>query len=345
MSNRGRRVLRSLITASALTVALAPAALAQTANGGGAAPARQTVASGQKAKVKGVVVARNADTFTVQDMNGAQVTIALTERTSIKTKGGFLGGGTRHAQAAITRGLNLEVEGRGDALGVLVAEKVRFDDSDLRTARTVEANIVPVEGRVGEAEGRIGEAEQNAGRMSGQLDELAALSNAARGGAVAAQETADRAVEGVRVANDRINALDDFTPAQSINVNFRNRSAVLTPDAKQTLDEVARFAQNAKGYVIEVKGFAYESRDKNANRRLSEQRAESVVRYLVEQHNIPVRRILTPFGYGNAQPVADNTTREGRAENRRAEVRVLVNRGLSQEAAPDHGKISAATRH
>jgi outer membrane protein OmpA-like peptidoglycan-associated protein len=345
MSKGGHQILRSLIAVAALVVVLAPVTSAQTTNDNAASPARQTIASGQKAKVKGVVVARNAETFTLQDMNGAQVTIALTDRTSIKTKGGFLSGGTRHAQTAITRGLNLEVEGRGDALGVLVAEKIRFNDTDLRTARTVEANIVPVESRVGEAEGRIGEAEQNAGRMSGQLEELAALSNAARGGAVAAQETADRAVEGVRVANDRINALDDFTPAQSINVNFRNRSAVLTPEAKQTLDDVARFAQNAKGYLIEVKGFAYESRDKGANRRLSEQRAESVVRYLVEHHNIPVRRILTPFGYGNAQPVADNTTREGRAENRRAEVRVLVNRGLSQEAAPDHSRISAATRH
>jgi len=344
MSNRGLSALKGLVAASALAVALAPVALAQTTNAGASTPSRQSVASGQKMKLKGVVVARSADTFTVQDANGAQVSVSLTDRTSVKTKGGFLGGGTRHAHAAITRGLNLEVEGRGDASGNLVAEKVRFDDTDLKTARTLEANIVPVESRVGEAEGRLGEAEQNAGRMSGQLEELSALSNAARGGAVAAQETADRAVEGVRVANDRIGALDDFTPAQSINVNFRNRSAVLTPEARQTLDELARYAQNAKGYLIEVKGFAYESRDKNANRRLSEQRAESVVRYLVENHNIPVRRILTPFGFGNAQPVADNTTREGRAENRRAEVRVLVNRGLSQEASPDHGKVSAATR-
>ncbi|HZI19397.1 MAG TPA: OmpA family protein [Pyrinomonadaceae bacterium] len=343
MRNGSRITLRGLVAASALALALSPAAPAQT-SGGASSPSRQSVAAGQKMKVRGVVVGRGADTFTVQDMSGAQVTVALTDRTSVKTKGSFLGGGTRYAQTAITRGLNLEVEGRGDALGVLVAEKIRFNDSDLRTARTVEANIVPVEGRVGEAEGRIGEAEQSAGRMSGQIEELAALSNAARGGAVSAQETADRAVEGVRVANDRINALDDFTPARSINVNFRNRSAVLTADAKQTLDEVATFAQGTTGYLIEIKGFAYESRDKNANRRLSEQRAESVVRYLVEHHNIPVRRILTPFGYGNSQPVADNTTREGRAENRRAEVRVLINRGLTQDAAQDHGKISAATR-
>src|SRR5205814_9256632 len=99
---------------------------------------------------------------------------------------------------------------------------------------------------------------------------------------------------------------------------------------------------DVNGYHIEVSGYAYESLDNNGNRQLSQQRAESVVRYLVENHNIPLRRILTPFGYGAMNPLADNTTREGRTENRRAEVRVLVNRGLSSSPG-DGTKVSAAT--
>ncbi|HYE13579.1 MAG TPA: OmpA family protein [Pyrinomonadaceae bacterium] len=336
--------LRTSVAALALALALAPAALAQEGSAQHTPTANTSVPSGQKTKLKGFVVSRGSDGFVVQDYNGARTHVVLTDRTSVKTKGGFFGGGTNYAATAITRGLNLEVEGRGDASGNLVAEKIRFGDSDLRAARTLEANVVPVEGRVGEAEGRLGAAEQNAQRMSGQVDELAAISNAARGGAVAAQEAADRAVEGVRVANDRIGSLDDYTPQQSITVNFKNRSAVLTPEAKQTLDQVAEYAKGAKGYLIEVTGYAYEWRDKATNRRVSEQRAESIVRYLVETHNIPVRRILTPFGYGNLNPVAENTTRDGRAQNRRAEVRVLVNRGL---AAPGYdanqSKVSAAT--
>ena len=90
-------------------------------------------------------------------------------------------------------------------------------------------------------------------------------------------------------------------------------------------------------------GYAYESKDKNVNRRLSEQRAESVVRYLVENHNVPLRRILTPFGYGAMNPLNENKTRDERAENRRAEVRVLVNRGLTGTPG-DGSKISAATQ-
>jgi outer membrane protein OmpA-like peptidoglycan-associated protein len=337
------RTLSSLVATCALALAVAPSALAQTGSGNTSSGARASVASGQKAKLKGAVVRRGSDSFVIQDANGAQTTVILNDRTSVKTKGGFLGGGTKYALTTVSRGLHVEVEGRGDASGNLVAEKVRFNDADLRAARTLEANIVPVENRVGTAEGRLGEAEQNAQRMSGQLEELAAVSNAAAGGAVAAQETADRAVQGVSVANERINAIDEYTPEQSINVNFKLRSAVLTPEAKTSLDQIAAFAKTAKGFLIEVTGYAYESKDKNVNRRLSEQRAESVVRYLVENHNVPIRRILTPFGYGALNPVSDNKTREGRAENRRAEVRVLVNRGLN--GTPGDGtKVSSATQ-
>ena len=335
------RTLRTFVGTCALALALAPAALAQDAQTTNTRTT--TVASGQKTKLRGAVVSSTGSSFVVQDdLSGAQTTVVVNDRTSIKTKGGFFGGGTKYAAANITRGLHVEIEGRGDGTN-LVAEKVRFTDTDLRTARTLEANIVPVEGRVGTAEGRIGEVEQNATRMSGQLDELAAVSNAAAGGAVAAQETADRAVQGVQVANERINSIDDYTPEQSIKINFKARSAVLTPDAKTSLDQVAEYAKNAKGYLIEVTGYAYESRDKNVNRRLSEQRAESVVRYLVENHNVPLRRILTPFGYGAMNPLNENKTRDERAENRRAEIRVLVNRGLT--GTPGDGtKISAATQ-
>jgi outer membrane protein OmpA-like peptidoglycan-associated protein len=333
---------RISVATFALALAFAPAAFAQDSTAATSSATRATVASGQKAKLKGAVVRRDSDSFVVQDAAGAQTTVVLNDRTSVKTKGGFFGGGSKLGLTSITRGLNVEIEGRGDSSGNLVAEKIRFNDADLRTARTLEANIAPVENRVGTAENRLGEAEQNAQRMSGQVDELAAVSNAARGGAAAAQETADRAVDGVRVANDRIASLDDFTPEQSIQINFKLRSAVLTTDAKTSLDQVAEFAKNAKGFLIEVTGFAYESKNKNVNRQLSQQRAESVVRYLVENHNIPLRRILTPFGYGAVNPVADNATREGRAENRRAEVRVLVNRGVTGTPG-DGSKISAAT--
>jgi len=292
----------------------------------------RTVASGQKIKVKGVVTRRDADTFTVRDNNGVDTVVQLTDRTSVKAKGGFLRSGANYAQTQILRGLNLEVEGRGSANGELVAEKVRFNESDLRVARAVESRAAPLEDRATTTETKLSQVEQNAQRLSGQLDELAAVANTARGGARAAQATADAAVAGVTATNDRISALDDYEPQTVAAVNFRSGSAVLSKDSKATLDDVATKALNAKGYVLEISGFADSTGSLNRNRALSQRRADTVIRYLIENHNIPLRRIVTPYGYGEINPVAENTSRDGRAQNRRVEIKLLVNKGLIQSA-------------
>ncbi|HYY55990.1 MAG TPA: OmpA family protein [Pyrinomonadaceae bacterium] len=349
MSANKSRLFQSLMLAFGLVLMLAPLALGQdnttqdnqtNATGAASTANVRSVSNGQKMKLKGVVTRRDADTFTVRDLNNVDTVVRLTDRTSVKTKGGFLRGGTNYATTNILRGLNLEVEGRGDPNGQLMAEKIRFNESDLRVARTVESRVDPVESRVGQVE-------QNAQRLSGQIDELAAVSNAARGGAKAAQDTADAAVAGVNATNDRISALDDYVVQDTMAINFRVNSAVLSPEAKTQLDTVAAKAQTAKGFVIEISGYTDSTGSTAKNRRLSQQRADSVVRYLVENHQIPLRRIITPFGYGESQAIADNTSREGRAANRRVEVKILVNRGLVQPAptmsTPSTGTTSSTT--
>src|SRR2546430_281213 len=327
------RMFRSFALAFGLALVLSPLALGQdsTNNNSNATRAR-TVASGEKMKIKGVVVKRDADTFTVRDLTGNDTIVRLTDRTSVKSSGGFLRSGTNYGSTNILRGLNLEVEGRGGSNGELVAERVRFGETDLRTARAVESRANPLEERATVAEGRLSEVEQNAQKLSGQLDELAAVSNAARGGAKAAQETADSAVAGVNSTNERISALDDYTPQETAAVNFRTGSSVLLPEAKTKLDEIATKALNAKAYVVEVTGHADATGNASFNRQLSQRRADAVIRYLVEQHKIPLRRVITPYGFGATEPIADNKTREGRSQNRRVEVKILVNKGLTQPA-------------
>jgi outer membrane protein OmpA-like peptidoglycan-associated protein len=221
------------------------------------------------------------------------------------------------------------VEGRGGSNGELNAEKIRFDQDDINVARAIESRAAPLEERASDTENKLTQVEANAQRLSGQLDELAAVSNAARGGAKAAQATADAAVAGVNATNERISALDDYAPQESAAVNFKSGSAVLSPDAKTKLDDIASKAMNAKGYVLEVSGYADSRGSVNLNRALSQRRADAVIRYLVESHNIPLRRIVTPFGYGEMNPVAENETREGREQNRRVEIKLLVNKGLT----------------
>jgi outer membrane protein OmpA-like peptidoglycan-associated protein len=291
----------------------------------------RTLTAGQKYKIKGAIVARDNDnSFIVRDTTGVDTRVVITPESSIKTKGGWFGGGDRIASTQLVRGLYLEVEGRGDSSGALGASKIRMDKDDFRVAQSIDSRVAPAEAQLSAQDERLTAQEQNAQRISGQIDELMAISNAARGGAKAAQETADAAVAGVNATNERISALDDYVVQSTETVNFRVGSAVLSAEGKQKLDAVAQQAMTLKGYEIEITGFASAEGSTAMNKRLSENRARSVINYLVETHNIPLRRIGTSFGFGELQAVADNSTREGREQNRRVEVKLLVSRGLNQ---------------
>jgi OmpA-OmpF porin, OOP family len=262
------------------------------------------VPSGSKMKFKGVVIRRDADTFTIRDTSRTDYQVLLTDQSSIKTYGGFLRSGKRYAVTDILKGLIVEVEGRGNTQGQLVADKVRFRDSDLRAALTTDTRVGPVE--------------ENQQRMAGQMDELSAIAAEARTEAAA--------------ANERISALDDYDVQETVVVNFRVNSAVLDAEAKQQLDMLAEKAANAKAFVIEISGHTDSTGSAAKNFRLSQERADAVVHYLAINHKIPARRFITPMGYGKTESVADNTTAAGRAQNRRVEVKMLINRGMTPSA-------------
>jgi outer membrane protein OmpA-like peptidoglycan-associated protein len=268
-------------------------------------PNLQAVPNGAKLKFKGVVVGRDADTFTIRDRNRTDYQVLITDRTSIKTYGGFFSSGKKYPVTDILRGLIVEVEGKGDVQGQLVADKIRFRESDLRAATTTDVRVGPVE--------------ENQQRIAGQIDELYAVAAEAR--------------REVNVANERISALDDYDVQETVAVNFRTNSAVLSPEAKSQLDGLATKAMAAKGYMIEVAGHTDSTGSDAKNFRLSQARAESVVQYLAVAHKIPLRRFVTPMGYGRTDSVADNTTASGRAQNRRVEVKLIINRGITRAPA------------
>jgi outer membrane protein OmpA-like peptidoglycan-associated protein len=313
MSINETRALRLLTAAFglALTLLLAPAAFGQA---GSQAPANRNINTrpvpvGSKVKFRGVVVRRDADTFIVRDASRVDTQVLLTDDTSIKSKGGFFRGGKRYAVTDVLTGLIVEVEGRGDRQGQLVADKIRFNESDMRAAITTETRVGPVE--------------ENQLRLSGQMDELSAVADEARREAAAAQQTAD-------LANERISSLDDYDVQEAVVVNFRLNSAVLSPEAKRQLDGLAEKALASKGFVIEVAGHADATGSAARNFQLSQRRAEAVVQYLAVTHKIPLRRFITPMGYGKTDAVADNATASGRAQNRRVEVKMLISRGMAR---------------
>src|SRR5260370_18452978 len=95
------KTLRSFALAFGLALALSPLAFGQDSNPTNNSPAdasrARSVSSGQQMKIKGVVVHRDPDTFTVRDINGVDTLVRLTDRTSVKTNAGFLRSGTHYS--------------------------------------------------------------------------------------------------------------------------------------------------------------------------------------------------------------------------------------------------------
>ena len=326
-------ILKALVVLVSLALTsqgLATSALAQDPAPTSDNTPMMQVGSAAKMKVKGVILRREDSSFILRSDMGSDVNVRYSGTTKIEEKkSNPFRGAKKFASQQLLRGLQVEVEGRGDGSGALAAEKIKFSEPDLKVAVTVNSQVVPIERRLGTTENRLSRTEQNAERLSGQLEELSQVANLAKGGAAHAQDTADAAVDAVNKTNDRISTLDDYEVRTSKTVNFKVGSAVLSPEAKAGLDEIATQAKSERGFAIEVRGFASADGSENLNRQLSQRRADAVIRYLAESHDIPLRRIIIPFGYGEAMPVADNTSREGRVQNRRVEVKVLISRGLT----------------
>jgi outer membrane protein OmpA-like peptidoglycan-associated protein len=291
------------------------------------------VPQGEKRKVQGVVSFRSGDSFKVREPGGAETTVLLTSDTDVTSHSRGLKGKKDYPVTYIMRGLRLQAQGKGDAEGNLVAEWVRFDEQDLRAAQALEQTNELAEENLA----RIKETEENARRMMGQIEENTALANDARARADRAQAQADAAYKAAALANNRINGLDDYEQIRSIPVLFKVNSSVLNAAAKQTIDEAAAWADaekakgNANGWLVVVVGFADRTGNTARNRALSERRAKAVIQYLVGVHNLDLRRLVQPFGYGDSKPVADNKTAAGRAKNRRVEIRILQNKGIANK--------------
>src|SRR6476646_12021331 len=132
---RDRKSIAVLVTLAFLTTLVAAAgALGQSANSAHSVQVPQ----GQKQKIQGVVSIRNGDTFKVRDPGGSETTVLLTGNTDVTSHARGLRGKKDYPVTYIMRGLRVQSEGKGDADGNLVAEWVRFDEQDLRSAQSLE---------------------------------------------------------------------------------------------------------------------------------------------------------------------------------------------------------------
>jgi outer membrane protein OmpA-like peptidoglycan-associated protein len=156
--------------------------------------------------------------------------------------------------------------------------------------------------------------------------------------ALAAGKSADQANQnatqaGKRVTNlaGTVENLDNYKPVKDTTVLFAFNKAELTPKDKQTLDDFAGQIQEQKHYIIEVQGYTDSVGSAEYNYQLSRRRADAVIRYLAQKYEVPAFRIFL-IGLGKDNPVAQNTSAAGRAQNRRVDIRLMTN-SLSESAS------------
>ncbi len=138
-----------------------------------------------------------------------------------------------------------------------------------------------------------------------------------------AMNVAETAVNGLDSLEDRVDGLNDYSLVSEESILFGFESSRLADEARKKLDEIAEVLILDSPYAVEVRGFTDKTGGTRYNLALSERRADTVVRYLMSAHKIPLHRIHK-IGLGSDDPAADNKSRAGRKQNRRVEVRIYV---------------------
>jgi len=142
--------------------------------------------------------------------------------------------------------------------------------------------------------------------------------------AASAQQTADAANSRVGVLTNTVANLDNYRPVAETSVKFGFNRDNLTPKAKEALDQLAGTISSTKGYIIALEGSTDSVGSAEYNYDLSQRRANAVIQYLATKYNVPAHKIYV-IGLGKDKPVESNKTREGRADNRRVDVRLMTN--------------------
>jgi len=139
-----------------------------------------------------------------------------------------------------------------------------------------------------------------------------------------AQTLADNAVHRVDSLQNAVANLDNYRVVTESTVLFGFDKDNLTKQAKASLDQLAAGVPNTKGYIITVEGGTDSTGPADYNYGLSQRRADAVIQYLASQHNVPAYKIYL-IGLGKDKPVESNKTAQGRAKNRRVDVRLMTN--------------------
>jgi len=185
-------------------------------------------------------------------------------------------------------------------------------------------SIEETQERTRQNEGKIAEVDQKAGVAQQSADQ-------ANQAAQAANQSAQTANSAAGAVGNKFDAFDKANRRLVYEVvlsedsgNFKFGKTTLPDEAKAKIEEVvSSLKQDPKNVWIEIEGHTDSVGDKAVNQKIGLERAEAVERYLYEHYQIPLHK-MNAISYGADKPVAPNTTKEGRAQNRRVVIKILA---------------------
>jgi len=275
--------------------------------------------NGSQIKVKGLITGRDGENVTLKTSTGSVVMVALTDDTKVGTPKGLLR--LRHSEQSVTAlipGLAIEVVGTGTESRV-VAKSIKFEKNDLVLAETIQAGLTPTKQQ----------AAANKEDISTNKENITA--NKEQG--AANQEQIATNQQDIQDTTKRFSQLSEYDIKSKAVVYFATSSSTISNSDQEALALLAQSAIGLTGYIIQVKGYADSSGNAAMNQELSMDRAQAVIAFLLQNCKIPLRHIVAPGAMGEVDPKAPNEVADGRAENRRVDVKVLVNRGVAGASA------------
>ena len=280
-----------------------------------------------KLKGKGVITGRSGDNVIIETADDETITLVLTGESKIYHDVGLGGRRKQVAPDVLIPGLKLKYWGTGSPNQVTV-ETIYFDRDDLTLAKVIRAGLNPTAETVATHGERIerGKAALESHQAAIEASQQEMQANKQR--IAANRQNID---EVARSTSQRFSQLGEYSVKDQTTVYFETGKSAISDEQKQALAALAKQALDSgnKAYLIQVSAFADARGNAAANEVLSKERAQAVVAYLLQDCGIPVGRIVSPGAMGETNPVASNETQEGQAQNRRAEVKLLINKGIA----------------
>ena len=240
------------------------------------------------------------------------------------------------ADTVLIPGLKVRVDGVADSQGRLVAKTITVDGDDLETAEMIQSGVHPTAEQVA---ANLRTLEAHRGQLAGHDVQLASHKEniesnkeniAANQQNIATnRQQIEQNIKDVEEHSNRFTALAEYDVKGDATVKFGVASSRISEKDQERLKELAQTAKGLTGYIVEVTGYADSTGSAAINTKLSERRARAVITFLMQQGGVPVRHIVAPGAMGEYGATAPNETKAGRAENRRVEIKILVNKGIA----------------